>query len=84
MCTLRVYGGTDVAGPGVLYKSIVISQRTTAAEVIDLTLKRYGNDAMPWEFELRYAKSVVTKKKRLHLFKQKKGKDAYGALLCAV
>ena len=78
MCTLRVYGGKNVAGPGVLYKSIVINQRSTAAEVIDLTLKRYGSNSLPWEFELRYGKSRQPKRKGFHLFKQKaKPADSY-------
>lgn len=78
MCTLRVYGGKNVAGPGVLYKSIVINQRSTAAEVIDLTLNRYSSNAQPWEFELRYVKTAQQKRKGFHLFKQKpKPTDIY-------
>lgn len=62
--TLRVFHDKEITAPGVEYKSVVASVDTTAAEVIERVLERYGESRPARLFELHYMKEDDTGKRR--------------------
>lgn len=62
--TLRVFHDKSITAPGVEYKSVVASADTTATEVIERVLERYGETRPPNKFELHYVREDATGKGR--------------------
>eukprot|EP00049_Salpingoeca_infusionum_P012663 m.233056 g.233056 ORF g.233056 m.233056 type:complete len:297 (+) comp15242_c1_seq1:208-1098(+) len=54
--SLRVYGGEAIVSPGSEYKSVHATTGTTAREVIERVLERYGEQGDTEMYELRFVR----------------------------
>eukprot|EP00056_Hartaetosiga_gracilis_P008253 m.117795 g.117795 ORF g.117795 m.117795 type:complete len:328 (-) comp12881_c0_seq4:2002-2985(-) len=81
---LRVFAEHAIYSPGVSYKSVPASQETTASEVIQMVLDKFGEMEPASRFELRYVRisSKTGKvKRRSSLMKIVKGSSEFSISL---